>query len=157
MLKSSEGRSHARPKLRKHPNPGITQILKTPFGHAIFWSRKIEAIRDEPGGNGFRSGFDAAITQFLEIDGVPLKLTATFSRSVFDDFTSQSHPVVAISKRLPSDSRIFRKILRGDLDGIKRLAKAKQFDVSDCDSEGRSLLNVSTVIRMHRSETLQAI
>ena len=71
------------------------------------------------------------------------QLVVTLHQQKFYDRVSIPNPVLSFSALLPDNSKVFRLIESGDLEGLIRILILGEARLSDRDSSGRSLLNVS--------------
>lgn len=73
------------------------------------------------------------------------QIVVTLHQQKFYDRVSLRNPILSFSALLPDDSRVFRLIKSGNLKGLIRMLTLGEARLSDRDSSGRSLLNVSVI------------
>ena len=71
------------------------------------------------------------------------QLKVAFQQQVLYHGSFLKKPVLTVSALLPEDSRVFQIIKEGDLEGLIRSLSLGEARLTDRDTEGRCLLNVS--------------
>lgn len=66
------------------------------------------------------------------------------SQRTFFEGCSLKTPVLAVSAMIPDDSEVFRVIKNGELDRLMKMLTLRQASLTDRDTKGRCLLNVSS-------------
>ena len=61
----------------------------------------------------------------------------------FQNGTAHLTPTLTFRAMIPDDSEVFRVVRGGSVKKLKKLLSSGAASLGDCDSEGRSLLNVS--------------
>lgn len=95
VILDSEDGVHAHLRAQHCSDVGKTCDLETPFGRMTLWCREVDTAEASLEIHGFCSRFDAIITQHLDIEGTQVKLAAFLSKTILDDASIQTHPVVS--------------------------------------------------------------
>lgn len=71
------------------------------------------------------------------------KLSAAFCQRIMREQCSVLHPIMSFCSVRPDNSTVFQVVKSGNVNELVRLFDSKNAAPTDCDSRGRSLLNVS--------------
>lgn len=71
------------------------------------------------------------------------KISASFCQSIMNEGYSILHPLMSFCSVIPNNSPVFEVVRTGDVGALIELFSTGAAAPTDCDTEGRSLLNVS--------------
>ena len=74
----------------------------------------------------------------------PTKISASFEQRITSLGFDSPHPRLSFHPIVPCGADIFTAVKQGDIDWMLELLNTGKASLRDCDSEGRSLLNVCT-------------
>ena len=89
--------------------------------------------------------FSEASFVFQQISPQSKRVSVMFQRSLTYAGSFLTKPILSVSALLPSDSKVFRLIEAGDLEGLMKSLSLREVRLTDRDDRGRCLLNVSTL------------
>lgn len=81
-----------------------------------------------------------------------MKIRAFFTQKKLASGSFSFLPTLSFHAVIPDDSKVFQIIKRGDLDGLCRMLQDRLASLTDCDTQGRSLLWVSLSVKSRRND-----
>jgi hypothetical protein len=71
-----------------------------------------------------------------------MQIRASFFQHMTQNGAYSFAPTISFHAVIPNDSKVFQLIEDGDLDGLKQMLQDGLASLTDCDTNGRSLLGV---------------